>query len=55
MVHSTSSGSSPKEQAMQIRLGYELAYDCSQPTPMLLMLNVYYTRIVLKNSASEIC
>jgi len=30
---------------MQIRLGYELVYDCPQPTPMLLMLNVHYTRI----------
>jgi transglutaminase-like putative cysteine protease len=29
---------------MQIRLGYELVYDCPQPTPMLLMLNVHYTR-----------
>jgi transglutaminase-like putative cysteine protease len=30
---------------MQIRLGYELIYDCPQPTPMLLMLNVHYTRV----------
>ena len=30
---------------MLIRLGYELVYDCPQPTPMLLMLNVHYTRI----------
>ena len=30
---------------MQIRLGYELVYDCPQPTPMLLVLNVHYTRI----------
>ena len=30
---------------MLIRLGYELLYDCPQPTPMLLMLNVHYTRI----------
>ena len=30
---------------MQIRLGYELVYDCRQPTPMLLMLNVHYTRV----------
>jgi transglutaminase-like putative cysteine protease len=32
-------------EAMQIRLGYELIYDCPQPTPMLLMLNVHYTRV----------
>jgi transglutaminase-like putative cysteine protease len=30
---------------MQIRLGYELVYDCPQPTPMLLLLNVHYTRV----------
>jgi transglutaminase-like putative cysteine protease len=30
---------------MQIRVGYELVYDCPQQTPMLLMLNVHYTRI----------
>ncbi len=29
---------------MQIRLGYELIYDCPQPTPMLLMLNIHETR-----------
>jgi transglutaminase-like putative cysteine protease len=29
---------------MLIRLGYELVYDCPQPIPMLLMLNVHYTR-----------
>jgi hypothetical protein len=27
---------------MLIRIGYELLYDCPQPTPMLLMLNVHY-------------
>jgi hypothetical protein len=29
---------------MLIRLSYELVYDCPQPTPMLLMLKVHYTR-----------
>ena len=29
---------------MQIRIGYELVYDCPQPTPMILTLNVHYTR-----------
>src|ERR1700719_4406004 len=29
---------------MQIRVGYELIYDCPQPTPMLLMLNIHHTR-----------
>jgi hypothetical protein len=32
---------SPEIEAMQIRLGYELVYECPQPTPMLLMLNVH--------------
>jgi transglutaminase-like putative cysteine protease len=29
---------------MQIRVGYELIYDCPQPTPMMLMLNIHHTR-----------
>lgn len=29
---------------MQIRLGYELIYQSTQPTPMILNLNVHYTR-----------
>jgi transglutaminase-like putative cysteine protease len=29
---------------MQIRIGYELIYDCPQPTPMVLMLTVHHTR-----------
>ena len=30
---------------MQIRVGYELLYDCPQPTPMVLMLNVHPSRV----------
>lgn len=30
---------------MKIRLGYELLYDCPQPTPMILTLNIHYTRV----------
>src|ERR1700691_1393158 len=30
--------------SMQIRAGYELIYDCLQPTPMVLMLNIHHTR-----------
>ncbi|MBK8173865.1 MAG: transglutaminase family protein [Rhodospirillales bacterium] len=30
---------------MLIRVGYELIYDCPQPTPMILTLNVHYSRI----------
>ncbi len=29
---------------MRLRIGYELIYDCPQPTPMLLMLNVHSSR-----------
>jgi transglutaminase-like putative cysteine protease len=30
---------------MQIRLGYELIYECPQPTPMILTLNIHFTRV----------
>jgi transglutaminase-like putative cysteine protease len=30
---------------MQIRVGYELTYDCPQPTPMILTLHINYTRV----------
>lgn len=30
---------------MQIRIGYELTYTCPQPTPMMLMLNVHFSRV----------
>lgn len=30
---------------MQIRVGYELHYECPQPTPMILTLHVHYTRV----------
>jgi transglutaminase-like putative cysteine protease len=29
---------------MQIRVGCELIYECPQPTPMILMLNIHYSR-----------
>ena len=29
---------------MQIRVGYQIVYECPQPTPMLLTLNVHFTR-----------
>jgi transglutaminase-like putative cysteine protease len=30
---------------MQIRVGYELLYDCPQPTPMILTLHIHHTRV----------
>jgi len=30
---------------MRIRIGYELTYECPQPTPMILTLNVHYSRV----------
>ena len=29
---------------MKFRVGYELIYDCPQPTPMILTLNIHYSR-----------
>ena len=29
---------------MQIRVGFEIVYDCPKPTPMILNLNVHFTR-----------
>jgi transglutaminase-like putative cysteine protease len=29
---------------MQIRAGYELIYNCTQSTPMILMVNIHYSR-----------
>lgn len=29
---------------MQIHVGYELIYNCPQPTPMILLLNIHYSR-----------
>ena len=29
---------------MQIRVGYELIYDCPQPTPMMLVVNIHHSR-----------
>ncbi|MGF6757785.1 transglutaminase-like domain-containing protein [Paraburkholderia sp. GAS42] len=30
---------------MKLRVGYELIYECEQPTPMMLMLNTHYSRV----------
>jgi transglutaminase-like putative cysteine protease len=30
---------------MQIRVGFEMVYDCPQPTPMVFNLNVHFTRV----------
>jgi transglutaminase-like putative cysteine protease len=29
---------------MQIQVGYEMVYECSQPTPMILILGIHYSR-----------
>jgi hypothetical protein len=29
---------------MRIKVGCELVYECPQPTPMLLTLNIHYSR-----------
>lgn len=33
-----------KEQVMQIRVGYELVYECPQPTPMIVTLSIHEDR-----------
>ena len=30
---------------MKIRVGFEMIYDCPQPTPMVITLNVHFTRV----------
>ena len=30
---------------MEINVGYEMTYDCPQPTPMILVLHIHYTRV----------
>ncbi len=30
---------------MKIRVGFEMVYECPQPTPMILNLNVHFTRV----------
>jgi transglutaminase-like putative cysteine protease len=30
---------------VQIRVGFEMLYDCPQPTPMILNVNVHFTRV----------
>jgi len=30
---------------MQIRVGFEMAFECPQPTPMIFNLNVHFTRV----------
>ena len=30
---------------MQIRVGFEMSYECPQPTPMILALSVHHTRV----------
>jgi len=34
----------PQDQAMRIRIGYELVYEFPRPTPMILTLSVHYSR-----------
>ena len=30
---------------MKIRIGYDMSYECPQPTPMILMLNIHHSRV----------
>jgi len=33
------------ESPVKLRIGYEIVYDCPQPTPMISVLNVHYSRV----------
>jgi transglutaminase-like putative cysteine protease len=33
------------ETPMKLRVGFEMTFDCPQPTPMILTLNVHYSRV----------
>jgi len=33
-----------EDRTLYIRVGYEIRYECPQPTPMMLTLNLHYTR-----------
>jgi transglutaminase-like putative cysteine protease len=35
----------PNRLSMKIRAGYEISYDCPQPTPMILQLSVHPSRV----------
>jgi len=43
-VHRRASDAATEENQMRLHAGYRLAYDCPQPTPMLLVLNVHPSR-----------
>jgi transglutaminase-like putative cysteine protease len=43
------------DRAMQIRAGFEIAYDCPQPTPMLLALSVHPSRMPDVIGPHQIC
>jgi hypothetical protein len=30
---------------LKIRIGYEMVYECPQPTPMILMLSIHHSRV----------
>jgi hypothetical protein len=37
----------PERFAVKIRAGYEISYDCPQPTPTILTLSVYPSRLTM--------
>jgi transglutaminase-like putative cysteine protease len=41
----TNHGLIPRGLSMKIQAGYEISYDCPQPTPMILTLSVYPSRV----------
>src|SRR5690349_8331086 len=41
----SSPGDNERRSIMKIRVGFEMIYDCPQPTPMIFNLNVHFTRV----------
>lgn len=38
-------GPQPEASELKLRIGYELDYEFPQPTPVVLMLNIHFTRV----------
>ena len=34
----------PSPSSLRLRVGYEITYHCLQETPMILMVNIHYSR-----------
>jgi hypothetical protein len=37
---------------MKLRVGFDMTFDCPQPTPMIFTLNVHFTRVSTSSDAT---